>query len=66
MQIETTRQIDGNFTFDVEASVAIEGSCSRPGGCSGGLSLASFAVGNKFKEQAPSTNANGAGFSVSY
>ena len=64
MQIETTRQIDGNFTFDVDASLAIEGSCSLPGGCSG--SLAGFTVGNKFKEQAPSKNANGAGFSVSY
>ena len=66
MQIETTRQIDGNFTFDVDASLAIDGSCSLPGGCSGSLSLASFAVGNKFKKQAPSKNANGAGFSVSY
>ena len=66
MQIETTRQIDGDFTFDVDASLAIEGSCSLPGGCSGSLSLASFVVGNKFKKQAPSKNANGAGFSVSY
>jgi hypothetical protein len=48
MQIETTRKIDGNFTFDVDAS------------------LANFVVGNKFKKQAPSKNANGAGFSVSY
>jgi len=66
MQIETTRQIDGNFTFDVDASLAIEGSCSLPGGCSGSLSLASFVVGTKFKKQASSKNANGAGFSVSY
>ncbi|OCK95039.1 uncharacterized protein K441DRAFT_676949 [Cenococcum geophilum 1.58] len=64
MQIETTRQIDGNFTFDVDASLAIEGSCSLPGGCSGSLSLASFVVGTKFKKQASSKNANGAGFSI--
>jgi hypothetical protein len=64
MQIETTRKIDGNFTFNVDASLAIEGSCSLPGGCFG--SLANFVVGNKFKKQAPSKNANGAGFSVSY